>query len=115
MNKIEGSLNAHIQELKKDKVISAKNISDGWHTIGELYTHRKEMPKCTDGYYRDIFKMSVKEFYEHCKEYGAEDFNILNELALITLINSGQINSKGKILNKKLLNVREINHTRVGE
>ena len=40
MNKIEETLNEHIKVLKKEKLISTKNISDTYHTIGDLYEHR---------------------------------------------------------------------------
>lgn len=39
-NKIEGILNNLIVALKDDKVISTKNITDKWHTFGDLYNHR---------------------------------------------------------------------------
>ena len=40
MNKIVENLNAIIVELKDEKIISTKNISDKWHTFEDLYNHR---------------------------------------------------------------------------
>lgn len=36
----EYQINTHIQTKKKEGLISAKNISDGYHSFGELYDHR---------------------------------------------------------------------------
>ena len=40
MNQVEKDLNTLIVTLKDEKVISTKNISDKWHTFGDLYNHR---------------------------------------------------------------------------
>jgi len=40
VNQIEKDLNALIVTLKDEKIISTKNISDKWHTFGDLYDHR---------------------------------------------------------------------------
>lgn len=40
MNQTEKDLNALILTLKHNKVITPKNISDEWHTFGDLYEHR---------------------------------------------------------------------------
>jgi hypothetical protein len=40
MNEIEKDLNSFIVNLKDSKLISTKNISDKWHTFGDLYHHR---------------------------------------------------------------------------
>ncbi|WP_208001535.1 hypothetical protein [Macrococcus bovicus] len=39
-NPLERLLNAQIAELKEDGAIATKNLSDGYHTIGQLYHDR---------------------------------------------------------------------------
>lgn len=40
MNTIEEKLNGLIVALKEEKVIETSNITDKWHTFGDLYNHR---------------------------------------------------------------------------
>ncbi len=37
---IEETINSQIHAFAKDKQINTENISDGYHTFGELYEHR---------------------------------------------------------------------------
>ena len=73
----------------------------------------KDMPKITDDAYREILNMSVQEFYDFCVLYKTENKNVINELILRVLINTGQIEANGNILNKGLLSVREMEYVRI--
>lgn len=60
--KIVTNLNSHIKDLKSEKVINTKQLSDGYHTIGDLYEHRTILFSIICNQNKDIAWKSSKHF-----------------------------------------------------
>lgn len=63
-NDISDSINKTILEAKEKRLISTKNISDGYHTFGELYAHRIILFSVICNSYPELSWKSKKHFNE---------------------------------------------------
>lgn len=72
INELEKSLNNIILELKDAKMISTKNLSDKWHTFGDLYDHRMAFTIALCNAIDIINKLAPKAAGEWCDSWSPD-------------------------------------------
>lgn len=75
MNKIK-EINNIIEQSKKDKIISVKDISDGHHTFGDLYKHRTYLFAVVCNQFKEISFKTKKHFDEENDPMYNGDFMV---------------------------------------